>query len=271
MAKEDKEKDKKAVEAKPKPKKKLMVIGVAALMLLLGGGGGAWYFLKDKKSPEEKKVAESDSLQAIFTPLDPFTVNLQREEGDQVLQVGLSLKYYNKDLDDKIKNAMPEIRSSLLLLLSSKHASELVSVTGKKKLANEIIYSVNTILGTQRESVPKAPAPEAKEGNGQAAAAIPAAPAESQASAPASGSAAAPPAEPKAGASGPAPAAATGNALVTAVANNPVQGAPVAPVAAASAAPAAPAAPASPALPPVPDDKTAPGVVGVLFTSFIIQ
>ncbi|MDE1990722.1 MAG: flagellar basal body-associated FliL family protein, partial [Betaproteobacteria bacterium] len=87
------------------------------------------------------------SAQPIFVPLDPFTVNLQREQGDQVLQVGLSLKFYNQDLSEKLKNAMPEIRSSLLLLLSSKYASELLTVDGKKKLAGEIIVAVNTILG----------------------------------------------------------------------------------------------------------------------------
>ncbi len=257
MAKEDKEKDKKAVEAKPKPKKKLVVVGVAALALLLGAGGGAWVMMKDKKSPEEKRAAESESLQAIFTPLDPFTVNLQREEGDQVLQAGLSLKYYNKDLDDKIKNAMPEIRSSLLLLLSSKRASELVSVAGKKKLANEIIHSVNTVLGVQRKTAPKASAPEASEGNPPPVASAVAAPAtstESPTPNPAPGTAAASVAP-----SGEAPApAGAGNALVSAVTN--------------SMPPSAPAtAPTPSELLPVPDDKSAPGVVGVLFTSFIIQ
>lgn len=262
MAKEDKEKDKKAVEAKPKPKKKLVLVGVTALVLLLGGGAGAWYVLKDKRSPEEKKAAEAESLQAIFTPLDPFTVNLQREEGDQVLQVGLSLKYYNKDLDDKIKNAMPEIRSSLLLLLSSKRASELVSVAGKKKLANEIIVSTNTILGVQHKTPPKAPVPEAGEGNGQPVASAVAAPAADGAGTPAPAPVTGNAAPASSEASTPAASPGGANALLNAVAN----GANPSPPPAAS-----PTASAALPLPPVVDDKNAPGVVGVLFTSFIIQ
>ncbi len=261
MAKEDKEKDKKTAEVKTKPKKKLVVVGLVVSALLLAGGGGAWYVLKDKKSAEDKKTAELDALQAIFTPLDPFTVNLQREEGDQVLQVGLSLKYYNKDLDDKIKNAMPEIRSSLLLLLSSKRASELVSVTGKKKLANEIISSINTILGVQRKTAPKASAPEAAPGNGQAVANAAVAPANAEPPAPtAAPSPAADNAPPSNGAApsaaAPVAANALGNALTNGQSPSPV---------------AATAAPAVPPEPSVPDDKSAPGVVGVLFTSFIIQ
>lgn len=152
MAKEDK----KAAEAAPsKPKKKLILLIAVALLVLGLGGGAAWYFLKGgKHGSEEQKVSANLSAQPIFVSLEPFTVNLQREQGDQVLQVGLSFKFYNQDLNDKIKNAMPEIRSNLLLLLSSKHASELISVEGKKKLAREIIKAVNTILGI-REISPK--------------------------------------------------------------------------------------------------------------------
>ncbi len=150
MAKEDK----KATEsAAPKPKKKLVFLVVGVLLALVAGGGAAWYFMKGgKHEGAEQKASVNLSAQPIFVSLDPFTVNLQREQGDQVLQVGLSLKFYNQDLGDKIKNAMPEIRSNLLLLLSSKHASELLTVEGKKKLAFEIIAAVNSILGF---SVPK--------------------------------------------------------------------------------------------------------------------
>jgi flagellar FliL protein len=150
MAKEDK----KATEsAAPKPKKKLVFLVTGVLLALVAGGGAAWYFMKGgKHEGAEQKASVNLSAQPIFVSLDPFTVNLQREQGDQVLQVGLSLKFYNQDLGDKIKNAMPEIRSNLLLLLSSKHASELLTVEGKKKLASEIIVAVNSILGF---SVPK--------------------------------------------------------------------------------------------------------------------
>ncbi len=134
-------------QAPAKPKKKLMLIVVGAVVAALAIGGGAWYFLKVKKPAGQEAKPIENSTQPIFVPLDSFTVNLQREQGDQVLQVGLTLKLYNQDLNEKIKNAMPEIRSSLLLLLSSKRASELISVEGKKKLVVEIITLVNGILG----------------------------------------------------------------------------------------------------------------------------
>ena len=214
MAREDKK-----TAAEPpaaKPKKKLLLIVAAAVIASALAGGGAWYFMKGKPAGEEEKSNKTVSTVPIFVPLDPFTVNLQREQGDQVLQVGVSLKIYNPDLPEKVKAAMPEIRSSLLLLLSSKHASELVSVAGKKTLANEIILAVDNILGI----APPAPKP------------APAAPA---------------PAAPA-----PAP---EGDAAAAAAAPPPATTAD------------APAAPVPAAAAPEPRE----GIVGVLFTSFIIQ
>ncbi len=202
------------------PKKKLLLIIVAAVIALALAGGAAWYFMKGKPAGEEQKSSATLSATPIFIPLDSFTVNLQREQGDQVLQVGLSLKIYNADLPEKIKAAMPEIRSNLLLLLSSKHASELVSVQGKKKLANEIIMAVDTILGIPQPALVPAPAVNT-------AAATPA----------------------------------------------PVAPTPAGDNAAAADGAVAPAAGPAPETVPEPKPSTEPreGIVGVLFTSFIIQ
>ncbi len=226
--------DKKPSEAPAaKPKKRLLLIIIAAVIALAAAGGAAWYFLKGKSSGDEQKLQSVASLTPIFIPLDPFTVNLQREDGDRVLQVGLSFKLYNAELPEKIKAAMPEIRSNLLLLLSSKHASELVSVEGKKKLANEIIVAVDNILGIP-QAAPK-PVPAAS-----AAAPAPAVPA---------------PAE---GASAPQPGVVAEGAT--------------APAAAPAEAPAAPVAAEPPAeTRPNPNAEVREGIVGVLFTSFIIQ
>ncbi|NDU85632.1 MAG: flagellar basal body-associated protein FliL [Ferrovum sp.] len=137
-------------EEAPKSKKKTMIIIiVAVLVLLAGGGGAAWFFLIKGKASKEEKKPEPPAV-AIFVPLDRFTVNLQQEQGDQVLQVGLSLKIYDPELEEKIKKNTPEIRSRLLMLLSSKRASELSRVDGKKQLSNEIVYLVNTTLGIKK-------------------------------------------------------------------------------------------------------------------------
>ena len=75
--------------------------------------------------------------------MEPFTVNLQSENGDQFLQVTLTLQVPDAVQEELLKSFMPQIRSRLLFLLSSKKAAEISSVEGKKKLSEEIITTVN--------------------------------------------------------------------------------------------------------------------------------
>jgi hypothetical protein len=51
---------------------------------------------------------------------------------------------------------LPEIRSKLNLLLSSKRPSELATVAGKKKLAIEIATEANSVLGIHNAPEPVA-------------------------------------------------------------------------------------------------------------------
>jgi flagellar FliL protein len=128
----------------PKSKKKLIII-VAAVVLIAAGGAG-WFFMKSKNSQADTPKVEA-AKDPKFIPLEAFTVNLQREESDQYLQVNLSLKVMEPELEDKIKLLLPEIRSKLNLLLSSKRPSELATIIGKKKLAIDIATEVNSVLG----------------------------------------------------------------------------------------------------------------------------
>ena len=84
--------------------------------------------------------------------IDPFTVNLTPGEGgDQYLQVALTLQVADQAQVDRLKLYMPQVRSRILLLLSSKKASEISSVEGKKKLSAEIIAQINLPFTPQSE------------------------------------------------------------------------------------------------------------------------
>jgi flagellar FliL protein len=126
-----------------KPKKKRIVIALAVLFLLGAGGGGAWYFMGGDEgatsSAESKPVAPKPP---VFVILDQFTVNLQAETSDQFLQVSMTLQVTDQSQEDIIKQYMPQVRNRLLLLLSSKKASDILSIEGKKKLSEEIIAQV---------------------------------------------------------------------------------------------------------------------------------
>lgn len=139
----------------PKPKKsrkKLIFILVITLVLLGGIGGGAWwYFMGDDEDVEsvDKKVKADKAAPPVFVALEQFTVNLQPEAGEHFLQIAMTLQVASKEDVDLIKLYMPQIRSRILLLLTSKKASEISTLAGKNKLSDEIMAQVNQPLTPQ--------------------------------------------------------------------------------------------------------------------------
>lgn len=126
----------------PKKSKKKLFIMVGALLLVVAGGGGAWYFLGDKPAGESAAAKQEPPKPPVFIAMDPFTVNLQPEAGEQYLQVQFTLQVADEKQVEMIKLYMPLVRSRVLLLLSSKKPSELSTPEGKKKLQDEIVATI---------------------------------------------------------------------------------------------------------------------------------
>ncbi len=163
--------------AAPPKSKKMLIIGIVLLLVIVAGGAG-WYFTRGHASGDAHAEAPKAELphEAKFVSLgENFTVNLQREEGDQYLQAGITLKILQPELEEKIKAAMPEIRSKLLFLLSSKKPSELQTIEGKKKLISEIIAETDGVLGLPVPPAAAVPAHETA-ASGAASAPVAAAP-----------------------------------------------------------------------------------------------
>lgn len=132
-----------AVAAKKSGKKWILILLI--LLLAAGGGGAAWYFLGQKNSAHgaEKKSIDPGKP-PVFMVIDPFTVNLQPDGlGDQYLQVAFSVQVGGEKDVEAIKLYLPQVRSRLLLLLSGKKASEISTVEGKKKLADDIMAQIS--------------------------------------------------------------------------------------------------------------------------------
>jgi len=134
--------------------KKLVIILIAVLVLVLAGGGAAAFFLlkggnaaesehAEETTKPKKKKKKSDEGPPVYVTVEPFTVNLNPEEGEQYLQLAFTLQVPDAEQSDVIKNNMPKVRSRILLLLSSKKASEINTPEGKIQLAKEIQEQVN--------------------------------------------------------------------------------------------------------------------------------
>ena len=146
----------------PKKKGKLLILILAAVVVLALAAAGGAYFLMSKPSADKKakhgvKVAEGDEEESagpedehpVYEKLEQFTVNLADE---QFLQTDIQLRLADASVQEKIKVHMPEVRDSLIRLLSSKTAEELAQSEGKEKLGLEVQKAVNEVLGVKKPS-----------------------------------------------------------------------------------------------------------------------
>lgn len=130
MAKDAKPAEDTGEAAPPKKSKKLLIIIIAVLVLVLGGGGAAAYLMMSKGAEHadeedaatEKQAKEKGEKEAppAYVALEPFTVNLVAETGDQFLQLVISVEVADLTVGDRLKAYMPKLRNNITLLLSTK-------------------------------------------------------------------------------------------------------------------------------------------------------
>jgi flagellar FliL protein len=160
MAKEAKPEAAAETAGAPRKSKKLLIIIIAAVLVLALAGGGAAYFLLKGHPAEEgadgeevsetakpaKKSKDAKEAAPVYVALDQFTVNLAPENGDQYLQVAISIQVEDAPAGDHLKTFTPKLRNDVMVLLSGKKASELMTRSGKEALAGEIRGLINAIL-----------------------------------------------------------------------------------------------------------------------------
>lgn len=159
-------------DAPKKGKKKLIIILAAVAVLLLGGVGAAFFVMKKNAAEAEaaaeeggeeehakpaksaKKPAHGKDDHAApptFVPLDPFVVNLADKDEERYAQVGVSLQVDDPKLGEEMKAYMPAIRNAILLILSHKSSTELLTAEGKQQLAEEIRREAARAMGYEVE------------------------------------------------------------------------------------------------------------------------
>jgi flagellar FliL protein len=89
----------------------------------------------------------------VFFALDSMTVNLQSDDGEHYLRIGLTLKLKDEKAQVALNERMPEIRSRVLLLLSGKRPEDLATVEGKRTLAKELRMAIDSIVSAAEPPV----------------------------------------------------------------------------------------------------------------------
>jgi flagellar FliL protein len=147
-------------EAKKKPGKlKLIIILVVVLAVLGGGGFAAWkFFLQPKMAGDSlnatdeagAKQAEEAAPGGQLVTLDSFVVNLSDPMGRRYLKTTLDVEVANAAAAAELTAAMPRVKDTLLLLLSSKSFEDISSMDKKIELKNDIVSRLNQIIGKNK-------------------------------------------------------------------------------------------------------------------------
>jgi flagellar FliL protein len=131
-----------------------VTLSVVLSVATLGGQGpralvrqDAQTGLANVQQPAPGADSRSTKQTEVYVALDAFTVHLLPELGEQFLQVAFSVNVSNTTEEDLLQRHMPKVRNNILILLSSKRASELITKQGKQDLAKEIREQINGAVG----------------------------------------------------------------------------------------------------------------------------
>lgn len=156
MAKEEKkDKEEEAAADNSGPPIMKIVIVAVVLSMILGGGlvGGTFFFVT--KMNEEKMAAAASEGDVAAVPekppeyysLDPkFIVSFNDETASRFMQFAVEVMTRDDDVIDALKEHMPVIRSSLLMLFGAQSYNEMLTREGKEKLLEEVTLDINTTL-----------------------------------------------------------------------------------------------------------------------------
>ncbi|SEK08293.1 flagellar basal body-associated protein FliL [Achromobacter sp. NFACC18-2] len=79
----------------------------------------------------------------IFVPIEAFTVTLQNAETERIMHVGLTLRVSDEQTRTRLEKYMPEVRSRILMVLSSQSPTAVQTQQGKNDMVAAIKQAVN--------------------------------------------------------------------------------------------------------------------------------
>jgi flagellar FliL protein len=151
--------------------KMVIVIGVAALVLGLGGAFALFKLMSGGHGGEEAKTeagaakgeshgaADSKPVAAetksgiakvggpgVMFDVESFIVNLADVQEVRYLKITVKLELETQEASAEMTSRMPQIRDTILVLLTSKDSASIRTTQGKFQLRDEITQRINSLL-----------------------------------------------------------------------------------------------------------------------------
>jgi flagellar protein FliL len=159
--------DEEEVEEKPEPaggNKKLIIILAVSLVCV---AAGVFFYLKSSKPAAEesssspKHTRSKRKVHTVIRGMEPFIVNLRDNSDVRYLKVKLEFEVVPEGKDGKAEGGkegegkeakseldpfLPQLKDSILMILTAKTVDEVKDTAGKDRLKQQIMSSASKIL-----------------------------------------------------------------------------------------------------------------------------
>jgi len=143
MAEEKDDAEVEGTEGAPKKKgNKTLIIIIAVVCIVLGTGGYVGFTMLGGDGGEGEAKKEEVSVKTSIISLDPFVLNLS----DRGRYLKVTIQFEVTD-----ENKTPQLRDTIITLVSSKSLSSISSPEGKFQLKDELLFRANQIMGMDRD------------------------------------------------------------------------------------------------------------------------
>ena len=146
------------------PLKMVIIIVAGTLMLGLGGAFALFKFMAGgheggdqkaeattAKAAEHKESEVKSNTPKVNAPgaiydIEPFIVNLADTPDVRYLKLTVKLELESQDTSAELASRIPQLRDTILVLLTSKDSASIRTPQGKFQLRDEITQRVNSLL-----------------------------------------------------------------------------------------------------------------------------
>ncbi len=128
--------------------KKLLIIIIAAAVVL-GAGGFVGFKLVAGKGGEENTAASEEKKNTSIVALDPFVLNLS--DRGRYLKVTIQFEVSDETYTELVKEKTPQLRDTIITLISSKSINAISSPEGKFQLKDELLFRANQVMGLDKD------------------------------------------------------------------------------------------------------------------------
>jgi flagellar FliL protein len=146
-----------ALQAGGQSRSPLLLILLA--LALLNAGASGWLVYTQRfgvthheataapiEAPPSQEPSVAPPEETVLAALDPFLANLADPSGKRYLRATFEIAVSPPPVVEEVKKKTPQIRDSILILLTSKTYDDIRTAAGKSALREEMVAELNKIL-----------------------------------------------------------------------------------------------------------------------------